>query len=132
MIKVFGATENINLIEEYQKSEDAQQNAKVEICPEFKPQHPRKLVKHIKKLVSDAIENNQDLDIVTTSEYVLYAVRVKIGQHGTEGQVVTFEEVGDKVVTRLATIQKSGTLNYWAKGVFDTCDDLLDEILDLR
>lgn len=78
--------------------------------------------------MKEHIENDEDLFILTFSDYVMYGILVEIKNHGYKNVVIHQLKInGEDVVSK---IKSCGRYEY-VEGVFDVIDKALDELLDI-
>lgn len=72
--------------------------------------HPRSLYNNVRKVVRDHIDNDEDLFVVTFSDYTMYGVRAEIRQAGFEGAMLYQAESGGGFV--ISEIDSNGKCIY--------------------
>lgn len=89
---------------------------------------PNSLYNNSRRIVKEHIENDEDLFILTFSDYVMYGILVEIKNHGYEDAVIHQLKInGEDVVSK---IKSCGRYEY-IEGVFDVIDKAFDELLDI-
>lgn len=78
--------------------------------------HPKNIFEEVRKTVKEHIENNQDLFILTSSEYVLVAVRIEIKKHKFKGARCRY--VLNNGEEDYADILEDGTVTNWCDEIF--------------
>ena len=90
--------------------------------------HPNSLYNNSRRVVKEHIENDEDLFILTFSDYVMYGILVEVKNHGYEDAVIHQLKInGEDAVSK---IQSCGRYEY-VEGIFDVIDKALDELLDI-
>lgn len=90
--------------------------------------HPNSLYNNSRRVVKEHIENDEDLFILTFSDYVMYGILVEIKNYGYEDAVIHQLKInGEDVVSK---IKSCGRYEY-VEGVFDVIDKALDELLNI-
>ena len=79
--------------------------------------HPKKIFEDVRRIVKKHIENDKDLFILTSSEYVLVAVRIEIKKHKFKGARCRY--VLNNGEEDYADIMEDGTVTNWHDEIFD-------------
>lgn len=129
-----GSKTNLSTVENKFKNltSCANTNAYINIWPEVcgRPKHPAKLHEEILSKVTEAIESSNDVYILTFNDTVFNAIRIAVARNKVEDAIL--HAVNPDGSINMTKMLSDGCLQSWFSGVFDTWDNQLDEILDLR
>lgn len=131
-INVFGATPSGTAQDKMRQSFNKltkEEKGEVITFPERYYLHPKSLDRMIRDNIHKCIMKNENMTLLTYSEYALNAVRIFILKSDLEIDAKVYQYTDDK--ESIADINKSGNLSYWESGVYDFYDDQLDELLGL-
>lgn len=126
MIKIYTTSDKKyekSIIEKLKK-----ENATLLVLPEFCSGNrmPSELSNYVLKKTMEHIVNDVDLTIFTYSEIVFYSVRTAIRNMNYSNSIVYYCE-NDKIIE--SCIDKSGRVEKWPKGYFDTIEQLLLKLI---
>lgn len=110
----------------------ANTNAYINRWPEVcrSPKHPAKLHEEILSKITEAIESDNDVYVLTFNDTVFNAIRIAVARNKVEGTIL--HAVNPDGSINMTTMFSDGGLQSWFSGIFDTWDNQVDEILSLR
>lgn len=132
-IVIIGGTPKEDLEAYFYKNIKPDKNNLISIFPEYtmsinRPVHPQEILEYVESEAKECIKNNKSYYLITFCDHALNGVRIAYKK--SKGDFfVTCHQIFNCGKATIATIQKDGRLSCWQKGVWDTWDDALLEIL---
>jgi len=123
MIKIYTGQDQANVLKPFMHLKK-DENALVLCFPEMQILHPKTLYNNILKRVTDAIQAEKNVYILTYNDHVFNAVRIAIKKMGISGECHQYLNNGS---VQIANIDSSGNMNIWIPGIWDTWDQSLLE-----
>lgn len=132
-IIVIGGTPGEDLERYFNEKIKPDRNSVISLFPEYtlsidRPIHPREILEAVEDEAKKCIKENKSYYLITFCDHALNGVRIAYKNLGGKF-FVTCHQVFNGGNAKIATIQKDGRLSCWQKGVWDTWDDALLEIL---